>query len=146
MTASKQRFWEVQVYIRNRLSFIYARAAASGKCAVSAAAAGFILLSPFWPSILAAQATEIIVSCGAVSISRSIQTKHRLRNVEVIRVKVDAGNDCRVEVSYRLKPDAGKYQSAGFYAPRHTQPRRVAFMPPASSRRCFVLGGRSYCE
>jgi hypothetical protein len=133
------------MYIRSRLRVVRARTAASRWRGVkAAAAAGFVLLSPFCLSITAARATEIIVSCGPENIRRSIQTRHRLRNVEAIRVKVDAANDCRVEVSYHLKPDLGNHQ--GVRAPKHIQPRRLAFTSPASSRRCFVLAGRSYCE
>jgi hypothetical protein len=131
------------MHIHNQISFSYALTNASRACRVITAAVGYLLWSPFWPSIVAVQATEIVVSCGTENAAKTIKTKSRLQNVEAIHVKIDAADNCRVDVSYRLRPDAGTFQSVRIRAPDHAQPRRMA---STSRHRCFVLGGRSFCE
>jgi hypothetical protein len=88
--------------------------------------------------------TDIVISCGGQDTK--ISAGSELRNIGSIRITVDPANQCRVEASVQFDTGARQARKSRPYAVKPPRPGpRISDLPP-SQRRCFLFGGRSYCE
>jgi hypothetical protein len=90
------------------------------------------------------RATDIVVSCGT-QVTR-ISTGSRRQNIEAIRITVDPANQCRVEASLEFRTGAVLNRNSGPVSANPTKSRTRISNSPASTKKCFVFAGQSYCE